>query len=137
MGVPEKKSGKIKLPLSTKTGTIEKTLVDEEKGKSAETHYRVIDTAGHELALVELQPITGRTHQLRAHMVAIGHPILGDGKYGGKSAFINSLSKKMHLHARNIKFESYDITAPLPKHMSETFKAFEFNENQPCALDCS
>src|SRR3546814_2199700 len=48
---------------------------------------------------VELQPYTGRTHQLRVHMAAIGHPILGDGKYGGKDAFLTgTISRKMHLH---------------------------------------
>lgn len=127
VGVPEKSSGKITLPLLTKTGTIEKTLVDEEQGKSAITKYKVIDTAGNKLAWVELQPITGRTHQLRAHMAAIGHPILGDGKYGAKEAFIDGLlSKKMHLHARNIRFNSNNITAPLPRHIEETFKLFGF-----------
>ncbi len=112
--------------------------MDEEEGKSAETKYRVIDTAGKKLAWVELHPVSGRMHQLRAHMNAIGHPILGDGKYGGKEAFIDGvLSKKMHLHARNIKFDSHDITAPLPKHMADTFSTFGFDPAESCASDCS
>ena len=53
------------------------------KGQPARTRYRVIERAGNRAAWVELQPLTGRTHQLRVHMAAIGHPIVGDGKYGG------------------------------------------------------
>src|SRR3712207_9574191 len=58
--------------------------VDEEGGQAARTRYRVIERAGNRAAFVELQPFTGRTHQLRVHMAAIGHPIVGDGKYGGQ-----------------------------------------------------
>ena len=64
-------------------------MVDEsEHGQTARTRYRVLDRAGNRAAWVELQPLTGRTHQLRVHMAAIGHPIVGDGKYGGPEAFL-------------------------------------------------
>ena len=77
--------------------------VDEEDGQPARTRYRVLDRAGNRAAWVELQPLTGRTHQLRVHMAAIGHPIVGDGKYGGQDAFLTgSISRKMHLHARRL-----------------------------------
>ena len=57
--------------------------VDQEHGQPAKTRYRVVDTVGKTAAWVELEPLTGRTHQLRVHLDAIGHPIVGDGKYGG------------------------------------------------------
>ena len=70
---------------------------------------RVIDRAGNRAAWVELQPLTGRTHQLRVHMAAIGHPIVGDGKYGGPDAFLSgSISRKMHLHARRLIIDARD-----------------------------
>ncbi len=124
-GVPEIPQGKIDLPLSKQEeGDIEKVSVDEEDGKRAITYYRVIERLGKTLAWVELIPVTGRTHQLRVHMAAIGHPILGDGKYGARDAFIDGmeLSRKLHLHARRIAIPGIiDITAPLPKHMQSSW----------------
>ena len=80
--------------------------VDEENGQPAKSRYRIIERAGNRACWVELQPYTGRTHQLRVHMAAIGHPILGDGKYGGKDAFLTgAISRKMHLHARRLRIE--------------------------------
>ena len=81
-----------------------------------------------------LQPLTGRTHQLRAHCAALGTPILGDGKYGGKAAFPKTLPevKQLHLHAREIAIPHPDdgttlrITAPLPEHMARTFAVLGF-----------
>jgi 23S rRNA pseudouridine955/2504/2580 synthase len=86
MGVPDIEDGLIELPLAKQPGSGgEKMMVDQSgEGQSARTRYRVIDHAGNRAAWVELQPLTGRTHQLRVHMAAIGHPIVGDGKYGGK-----------------------------------------------------
>jgi 23S rRNA pseudouridine955/2504/2580 synthase len=85
---------------------------------------------GEKLALVALMPTTGRTHQLRVHMAAIGTPILGDGKYGGKASFIDELkmASRLHLHARRIAVPhpsgkgKLDISADLPEHMAGTFK---------------
>ena len=66
-----------------------------------------IDRAGNRAAWVELEPLTGRTHQLRAHMAAIGHPIVGDAKYGGADAFLTGgISRKMHLHARRLRIDA-------------------------------
>src|SRR3546814_3025269 len=99
--------------------------VDEENGQLARSRYRVIERAGNRAAWVELQPFTGRTHQLRVHMAAIGHPIVGDGKYGGQAAFLTGGdSSKMHLHARRIRIDhpdggQVDVTAPLPAHFDE------------------
>src|SRR3546814_2084001 len=89
VGVPEVKDGFINLPLAKQPGTGgEKMHVDEANGLAARSRYRVIERAGNRAAWVELQPHTGRTHQLRVHMAAIGHPIVGDGKYVGQDAFL-------------------------------------------------
>jgi 23S rRNA pseudouridine955/2504/2580 synthase len=94
----------------------------------------VIDHAGNRAAWVELQPFTGRTHQLRVHMAAIGHPIVGDGKYGGQDAFLTgSISRKMHLHARRLRIEHpdgdhIDVTAPLPEHFAASMIQLGFDE---------
>ena len=133
-GVPEPQEGTIKMPLSIEMdGMQERTMLDEKKGKRAITHYRVVDKVSKVLSLVELIPETGRKHQLRVHMTEIGHPIVGDGKYGGKEAFIEGISKKMHLHARSLFHPSIlgikiDVTAPLPRHMKDSFKFFGLDE---------
>jgi 23S rRNA pseudouridine955/2504/2580 synthase len=125
-GVPEILQGKIDLPLAKQEdGDMEKVSVDEEDGKRAVTFYRVVERLSKTLAWVELMPVTGRTHQLRVHMATIGHPILGDGKYGAREAFIDGmeLSRKLHLHARRIMIPGLiDVTAPLPKHMQNSWK---------------
>jgi len=126
-GTPEVAQGKIDLPLAKQEeGDFEKVTIDKEDGKRAVTMYQVLERLSKTMAWVELQPITGRMHQLRVHMAAIGHPIIGDGKYGGRDAFIDGmeLSHKLHLHARRIVIEDMgiDVTAPLPKHMQESWK---------------
>ncbi len=128
VGVPSIYDGFIDLPLAKQPGSGgEKMHVDEKEGASARTRYRVVERAGNACSWVELQPYTGRTHQLRVHMAAIGHPIVGDGKYGGKDAFLTgTISRKMHLHARRLRIDhpkghQIDITADLPPHMAESF----------------
>ena len=138
-GVPSPPEGKIDMPLSKKSkgaGGNEKVWVDEYEGKRAVTVYRTVESAGKRAAWVEMEPITGRTHQLRAHMLLLGTPILGDGKYGGQGAFLSGseIAKKMHLHARAIRFPNpggglTTITAPLPQHMVETWKYLGFYEH--------
>jgi 23S rRNA pseudouridine955/2504/2580 synthase len=135
-GVPDIRDGLIELPLAKQPGTGgEKMMVDEtEHGQSARTRYRVIGRAGNAASWVELQPLTGRTHQLRVHMAAIGHPIVGDGKYGGQAAFLTgSISRKMHLHARRLRIEHpegdlLDVTAPLPDHFAASMAQLGFEE---------
>jgi 23S rRNA pseudouridine955/2504/2580 synthase len=134
VGVPEIYDGFIDLPLGKQPGTGgEKMHVDEKEGQSARTRYRVVERAGNTCAWVELQPYTGRTHQLRVHMAAIGHPIVGDGKYGGKDAFLTgTISRKMHLHARRLRIDhpkggQIDIRADLPSHMRESFADLGFD----------
>ncbi|MGE5953251.1 MAG: RluA family pseudouridine synthase, partial [Qipengyuania vulgaris] len=125
VGVPDIKEGVIEAPLAKQPGSGgEKMHIDEENGQPAKTVYRVVERAGNAAAWVELQPFTGRTHQLRVHMAAIGHPIVGDGKYGGQDAFLTgSVSRKMHLHARRLIIdapggEKLDVTAELPDHFA-------------------
>jgi 23S rRNA pseudouridine955/2504/2580 synthase len=135
VGVPDIKDGMIDLPLAKQPGTGgEKMHVDEAEGQAARTRYRVIERAGNRAAWVELQPLTGRTHQLRVHMAAIGHPIVGDGKYGGQEAFLTgAISRKLHLHARRLRIDhpdggSLDVTAELPAHFAETLAGLGFDE---------
>lgn len=136
VGVPSIEDGLIELPLAKQPGTGgEKMMVDEsEHGQPARTRYRVIDRAGNTGCWVELQPLTGRTHQLRVHMAAIGHPIVGDGKYGGQDAFLSgSVSRKMHLHARRLIIDHpdgtpLDVTATLPAHFAASMAYMGFDE---------
>ncbi|MCB2045317.1 MAG: RluA family pseudouridine synthase [Novosphingobium sp.] len=134
VGVPDVAQGTIDAPLAKQPGTGgEKMHVDKDNGQTAKTVYRVVDRAGNRAAWVELQPLTGRTHQLRAHMAAIGHPIVGDGKYGGQDAFLTgSISRKMHLHARRLVIDHpdgapLDVTADLPEHFAASMEQLGFD----------
>ena len=144
VGVPAIEDGFIDLPIGKQPGSGgEKMHVDEKDGASARTRYRIVERAGNTCAWVELQPYTGRTHQLRVHMAAIGHPIVGDGKYGGKEAFLTgTISRKMHLHARRIRIdhpkgEQIDVRADLPPHMKDSFAdlGFEIELGDALVLD--
>lgn len=120
--------------------------IDETPGaKRAYTHYATLYRVASRAAWVAMEPITGRTHQLRAHMAGIGHPIAGDGKYGGSgqenmgdgwgSQMGGMISKKLHLHARRLVFEHpvtgkpVDMVAPLPEHMKHSWDTFGWSED--------
>ena len=141
-GVPDVADGLIDLPLAKQPGTGgEKMMVDKSgEGQPARTRYRVLDRAGNRACWVELQPLTGRTHQLRVHMAAIGHPIVGDGKYGGPDAFLSgSISRKMHLHARRLIIDHpdgdvIDVRAELPEHFANTMASLGFDEEDGAVL---
>ena len=144
VGVPDVAEGTIDAPLAKQPGSGgEKMHVDPE-GQPARTLYRVVDRAGNSAAWVELQPLTGRTHQLRVHLAAMGHPIVGDGKYGGPEAFLTgSISRKMHLHARRLIIDEpgskgysgkLDITADLPEHFAASMAQLGFD---PAASDAA
>lgn len=133
-GVPEIAQGRVDLALiKGLAGAKEKMLVGG--GKKAVTFYKVIDHAGDIASWVALVPMTGRTHQLRVHMAAIGHPILGDGKYGRSAAHLEGFSNKLHLHAAALsvsgdKEKTKRFSAPLPNHMAESFARFGFDEGK-------
>jgi len=141
VGVPSIDDGMIELAIAKQPGTGgEKMHVDEAEGSPARTRYRVIERAGNRAAWVELQPYSGRTHQLRVHMAAIGHPIVGDGKYGGQAAFLTGgVSRKMHLHARRLRIDhpdggQIDIAAELPPHFEESLAMLGFDARLGDAL---
>lgn len=146
VGNPQLSEGVIDAPLAKQPGTGgEKMHIDEENGAAAKTRYRVVDRAGQRAAWVELEPLTGRTHQLRVHMAAIGHPIVGDGKYGGQDAFLTgAVSRKMHLHARRLIITEpkagegtggkLDVTAELPPHFAASMEVLGFD---PAMSDAS
>ncbi len=113
--------------------------------KRAHTLYATLYRVASRAAWVALEPLTGRTHQLRAHMAEIGHPIIGDGKYGGSgqenmgdgwgAQLGGIISKKLHLHARMLRFEhpetrkSITITAAMPEHMKHSWDTFGWTED--------
>lgn len=141
VGIPDVAQGMIDAPLAKQPGTGgEKMCVDEANGQPAKTNYRVIDRAGNRACWIELQPLTGRTHQLRVHLAAIGHPIVGDGKYGGQDAFLTgSISRKMHLHARRLIIDhpdgdKLDVTADLPDHFAASMEQLGFDPSLSAAL---
>lgn len=110
-GIPTQKSGVINFPLLKKyQGANEKVYRDEINGKEAVTYYRLLDEYPKEnLALLEVNPVTGRTHQIRVHLKEIGHPIIGDFKYGGKNSDFEKLNlkKRLYLHAFKIEISDY------------------------------
>jgi 23S rRNA pseudouridine955/2504/2580 synthase len=134
VGVPKPRTGEI-------TSHIEKASMEDyekmrsgEDGKKAVTHYQVRAAMANKFALVELMPLTGRTHQLRVHMAEFGCPILGDGKYGGAAAHPGGsagLSGKLHLHAWKLELPEFmgrrklTLTAELPEHFARTLDIFE------------
>lgn len=139
VGVPKPFQGRIDLPLAKQAGPQgERVATDADDGQKAVTVYSVVENAGKNAAFVALWPRTGRTHQLRVHMNAIGTPILGDGKYGGQGAFLPGaeVTKALHLHARRIIIphprsgRPIDVTAPLPDHMAATWAYFGFDANR-------
>ncbi len=135
VGCPRPHQGKIDLALAKAGGRgQEKMVADPESGARAVTLFSVLDNAGQKAALVALMPVTGRTHQLRAHMAAIGTPILGDGKYGGREAYIGAeigIENRLHLHAARLEIpdargKMQRFEAPVPPHFKAALSAFGF-----------
>lgn len=107
----------------------------EEGADHAVSYYRVLETAAQTLAWLEMEPYTGRTHQLRVHALHIGHPIIGDPKYfidDPNWDFPGGIQKRLHLHARHIDVPHpsggrLKVTAPLPPHMVQSWNLLGFD----------
>jgi 23S rRNA pseudouridine955/2504/2580 synthase len=139
-GVPKPAQGRIEVALIKAKGPEGDRMRASQEGEEddeqrAVTHYAVIDKAPPVAAWVSLKPVTGRQHQLRAHMAHIGTPILGDNKYGGDRDLPEGVADRLHLHARRIIFPhprggTVDVSAPLPAHMRDTFALFGFDADR-------
>lgn len=156
-GVPtpylgEIKYGLVKAPGHGKGGEGEKMICVHPRemnatpgAKRAHTLYATLYRVAGRASWVAMEPVTGRTHQLRAHMAEIGHPIIGDGKYGGSgqenmgdgwgAQLGGIISKKLHLHARRLQIEHpktkkvMTFVAPLPDHMAQSWETFGWTED--------
>lgn len=139
-GVPKPAQGRIDVALVKARGPEGDRMRasgegEEDDEQRAVTSYAVIDRAASLAAWVSLKPMTGRQHQLRAHMAHVGTPILGDNKYGGDRDLPEDVANRLHLHARRIVFPhprggTVDVTAALPSHMRETFAFFGFDASR-------
>ena len=137
-GVPRPKQGRVTTFLAKEDREDESMMRIAKHGEDgashAVTYYAVVDTAAQKLAWLSLKPVTGRTHQLRAHMEHIGHPIVGDEKYFRieNYEFPGGMQNKLHLLARRIAVPhprggTIDITAPLPAHMEQSWNLLGFD----------
>ena len=133
-GVPAPRQGRIEAAL-VKAATPEGDRVrkarpgEQAQAMHATTHYSVIERVAQKASWVSLKPVTGRQHQLRAHMAMIKHPIIGDNKYEGDTTELAAaVEQKLHLHARRLVMPhpmggtKIDVTAPLPPHMLITWE---------------
>jgi 23S rRNA pseudouridine955/2504/2580 synthase len=137
-GVPRPAQGKIVMALKKTRGPqgdrVRAAGLDEDEARNAITYYAVIAKAGSKYSWLSVKPVTGRTHQIRAHLVEIGHPIVGDPKYGqGTDAQPEGIENGLHLHARRLTLPhpaggTLDVTAPLPDHMRKTWKFLGLDE---------
>ena len=131
-GVPKPRQGRVSTFLAKaerEDDSIMRIARHGEEGAShAITYYAVVDTVARQLAWLSLKPVTGRTHQLRAHMAHIGHPIVGDPKYFTRENWElpRGMQNRLHLLARRIvvphpRGGTIDVSAPLPPHMQQSW----------------
>jgi 23S rRNA pseudouridine955/2504/2580 synthase len=138
-GLPKPGEGVLELPLVKKgVGDREMMVPAEPKdpnAESAETEFVTLARAADKVAWMALWPHTGRTHQLRAHMLAMGHPILGDPKYRNEVSAALSEGLKLQLHARRLEIPhpsrgTLILEAPLSPEMKQGFERFGFDEHE-------
>ncbi|MCW5694966.1 MAG: RluA family pseudouridine synthase [Pseudolabrys sp.] len=131
-GVPKPKQGRISTYLAKQEMEEDSFMRVAKHGEKdavhAVTYYAVVETSAQKLAWISLKPVTGRTHQLRAHMAHIGHPIVGDPKYFNIENWElpGGIQNKLHLLARRIvvphpRGGTIDVSAPLPPHMQQSW----------------
>jgi 23S rRNA pseudouridine955/2504/2580 synthase len=139
-GVPKKREDRISTWLvkeQTRDGDRMRVAKHGEEGADhAISHYRIVEQAGQSLSWLEMEPYTGRTHQLRVHAAYIGCPIIGDPKYFEADTnwdFPGGMQNRLHLHARRIVIPhpdggKIDVTAPLPPHMRQSWNLLGLDE---------
>lgn len=137
-GVPKPRQGRISTFLAKEEREDDSFMRvarhGEDGASHAVTYYAVVDTAARQLAWLSLKPVTGRTHQLRAHMAHIGHPIVGDAKYFNRENWElpGGIQNRLHLLARRIvaphpRGGTIDVTAPLAPHMRQSWNLLGFD----------
>jgi len=137
-GVPKPKQGRVSTFLAKQEVEEDSFMRIAKHGEKdavhAVTYYAVVETAAHKLAWISLKPVTGRTHQLRAHMAHIGHPIVGDPKYFNIENWElpGGMQNRLHLLARRIAVPHprggvIDVSAPLPPHMEQSWNLLGFD----------
>lgn len=139
LGNPKPSEGVMELHL-VKKGVGDREMVvpadpKDPNADPAETEFVTISRAAHRVAWMALRPYTGRTHQLRAHMLAMGHPILGDPKYRTEASAELSGALKLQLHARRLTIPHPSrgvliLEAPISKELKEGFNRFGFDEHE-------
>ena len=138
-GFPKPGEGVLDLPLA-KTGVGDREMMvptdpKDERGETAQTEFVTIARAGPRAAWMALWPHTGRTHQLRAHMLAMGHPIVGDPKYNDDASRDLSEGLKLQLHARRLILPhpsrgTLALEAPISPELKAGFERFGFDEHE-------
>jgi len=138
VGVPKPKQGRVSTYLAKQEQEEDSYMRIAKHGEKdavhAVTYYAVVETAAQKLAWISLKPVTGRTHQLRAHMAHVGNPIIGDQKYFNIENWElpGGMQNKLHLLARRIvvphpRGGTIDVSAPLPPHMAQSWNLLGFD----------